>query len=61
MHKNATLLSEAPDRDIKPKFQRGRNEMETTTGLKADDYFICIYIGHTLPIMIDVMSSNMEL
>lgn len=40
------------------KFYGEQNQIKTTTGLRDNDYLICIYIGHTLPIMIDVMFSN---
>lgn len=58
---NVLLFNGARDRGIKLNFWGGQNQIKTTTGLRDDDYFICIYIGHTLPIMIDVMFSNMEL
>lgn len=45
----------------KQEYEKAQLSVMHMTCLKDDDSFICIYIGHTLLLMIDVMFPNMEI
>ena len=50
----AQLIDYTLSSNIAQKDSDGQNKIKTT-GLRDDDYLICIYIGPTLPIVIDVV------
>lgn len=61
-HENTNKIPNGSIEHETRTFHSNPKEVATKSraGLRDDDYLICIYIGHTLPIMIDIMFSNLE-